>query len=53
MAIHFAKEILQGSLKTNPKIRGGMGLESMDLIFKLPCNIGNGVNYFSYLAEYI
>jgi hypothetical protein len=40
LATHFDKEMLQGSLKTNPGIKGGMGLESRDLVFKLPCNIG-------------
>jgi UDP-N-acetylglucosamine diphosphorylase/glucosamine-1-phosphate N-acetyltransferase len=41
MATHFAKEILKGSSKTNPKIKGGLGLESMDLVFELPFNTGN------------
>jgi hypothetical protein len=39
MATRFAKEILKGSLKTNTKIRGGMGGNQWMQVFKLPFNI--------------
>jgi hypothetical protein len=50
MATHFDKEILKGSLKTNTKIRGGMGGNQWMQVFELPFNIGNGI-IFAWLCK--